>query len=167
VTAIDLRSRHPSILERDFLRMDYLGEHREAWDVICLSLVINFVPDAKDRGRMLVQAHSMIRSGGLCFIALPLPCVNNSRYMTLEHMSELMDAIGFSQLQVRWKSGGKMVYWLYQKRPSSSFPDSESDRSGELEHFSKKKVLRQGGNRNNFHILLQPSAAGAVALESH
>ena len=75
-----------------------LGEHREAWDVICLSLVLNFVPDAKDRGtppssitvthdrifqlnflffftligRMLVQAHSMIRSGGLCFIAVRL-----------------------------------------------------------------------------------------------
>ena len=71
-----------------------------------------------------------------------------------------MDVIDFSQLQVRWKSGGKMVYWLCQKRPSSP----ESGRSGE--HFSKKKVLRQGGNRNNFHILLQPSAARAVALES-
>ncbi|KAH9966484.1 nucleolus protein [Russula dissimulans] len=153
VTAIDLRSRHPSILERDFLLMD-LSEHREAWDMICLSLVLNFVPDAKDRGRMLVQAHSMIRSGGLCFIALPLPCVDNSRYMTLEHMRELMDVIGFSQREVRWKSGGKMVYWLYQKRPSDS---PESSRSGG--HFRKKKVLRQGGNRNNFHILLQPSAA--------
>ncbi|KAI0005852.1 nucleolus protein [Russula compacta] len=145
VTSIDLHSRHPSILEQDFLLMDQ-SRHREAWDIISLSLVLNFVPDGKDRGRMLVQTHSMIRSGGLCFIALPLPCVNNSRYMTLEHMRELMNAIGFSQLEERWKPGGKMVYWLYQRQPS---PESHAG-----EHFRRKKVLRQGANRNNFHIVL-------------
>lgn len=103
VTSIDLHSRHPSILEQDFLLMDQ-SQHREAWDIISLSLVLNFVPDGKDRGtpqssspcavdcsrsqlpltltsddidvrveitgRMLVRAHSMIRSGGLCFIAV-------------------------------------------------------------------------------------------------
>lgn len=49
VTAIDLHSRHPSILEQDFLLMDE-SQHREAWDIISLSLVLNFVPDGKDRG---------------------------------------------------------------------------------------------------------------------
>ena len=29
-------------------------EHREKWDLISLSLVLNFVPDAKDRGK---EAH--------------------------------------------------------------------------------------------------------------
>jgi 25S rRNA (adenine2142-N1)-methyltransferase len=145
VTPIDLHSRHPSILEQDFLRMDQ-DCHREAWDIISLSLVLNFVPDGKDRGRMLVQAYSMIRPGGLCFLALPFPCVNNSRYMTLEYMRELMHAIGFSQLEERWKPGGKMIYWLYEKQPP---PET---RAGE--HFSRKKVFRQGRNRNNFHIIL-------------
>ena len=53
VTAIDLHSRHPSILEQDFLLMDPASqpEHREAWDVVSLSLVLNFVPDGKDRGK--------------------------------------------------------------------------------------------------------------------
>jgi hypothetical protein len=113
VTAIDLHSRHPTILEQDFLLMD-LDQHREAWDIMSLSLVLNFVPDGKDRGtflhhplpsfflesihghavrapakllycstdglnfiwfepligRMLVHAHSMLRSGGLCFVAV-------------------------------------------------------------------------------------------------
>lgn len=50
-TPIDLHSRHPSILEQDFLRMD-LDLHREAWDIISLSLVLNFVPDGKDRGTL-------------------------------------------------------------------------------------------------------------------
>jgi len=147
VMAIDLHSRHPSILEQDFLLMDQ-NQHREAWDIISLSLVLNFVPDGTDRGRMLAQAHSMIRSGGLCFIALPLPCVNNSRYMTLEHMRELMNTVGFSQVQERWKPGGKMAYWLYQRQAP---PGS---RAGE--EFSRKKVLRQGAKRNNFHIVLSP-----------
>lgn len=49
VTAIDLHSRHPSIQEQNFLLMDP-AEHRESWDAISLSLVLNFVPDAKDRG---------------------------------------------------------------------------------------------------------------------
>jgi 25S rRNA (adenine2142-N1)-methyltransferase len=51
VTPIDLHSRHPSILEQDFLRMDQ-GLHREAWDIISLSLVLNFVPNGKDRGTL-------------------------------------------------------------------------------------------------------------------
>lgn len=147
VTPIDLHSRHPSILEQDFLCMDQ-ERHREAWDIISLSLVLNFVPDGKDRGRVLVQAHSMIRPGGLCFLALPLPCVNNSRYMTLEHLRELMNAIGFSQLEERWKPGGKMIYWLYEKQS----PPLAEKRAGE--HFGRKKVLRLGRNRNNFHIIL-------------
>ena len=66
--------------------------------------------------------------------------------MTLEHMRELMDVIGFSQLEERWKPGGKMIYWLYEKKPS---PEA---RAGE--QFSRKKVFRQGRNRNNFHIIL-------------
>lgn len=49
-TPLDLHSRHPSILEQDFLLMDE-EEHREKWDIISLSLVLNFVPEAKDRGR--------------------------------------------------------------------------------------------------------------------
>ena len=48
-TPIDLRSRHPSIREQDFLLMDEEG-NREKWDVISLSLVVNFVPEARDRG---------------------------------------------------------------------------------------------------------------------
>jgi 25S rRNA (adenine2142-N1)-methyltransferase len=50
-TPIDLHSRHPSILEQDFLCMDQ-ERHREAWDIISLSLVLNFVPDGKDRGTL-------------------------------------------------------------------------------------------------------------------
>ena len=66
--------------------------------------------------------------------------------MTLEHMKELMNTVGFSQLEERWKPGGKMIYWLYEKR----LPLEKRA----VEHFSRKKVLRLGRNRNNFHIIL-------------
>lgn len=54
VTAIDLHSRHPSILEQDFLLMD-TRQHYEAWDIISLSLVLNFVPGGKDRGMPILR----------------------------------------------------------------------------------------------------------------
>ncbi|KAG1749101.1 putative methyltransferase-domain-containing protein [Suillus paluster] len=68
-TPMDLRSRHPSILEQDFLLMDE-GENRGRWDIISLSLVVNFVPDPRDRGRMLCLAHSILAPDGLLFLAV-------------------------------------------------------------------------------------------------
>ncbi|KZV62615.1 nucleolus protein [Peniophora sp. CONT] len=161
VTPIDLRSRHPDIKEQDFLLLDP-EEHREKWDAISLSLVVNFVPDAKDRGaflhslytarlqslffsgRMLTLARTILRHEGVLFLALPLPCVMNSRYTTPEHLTSLMEAIGFEKIRERWKQGGKMAYWLFRKAESA--PTDEWK-------FSKKTVLRTG-NRNNFVVLL-------------
>jgi len=143
VTPMDLRSRHPAILEQDFLLMDSETEHCAKWDIISLSLVVNFVPESKDRGRMLRMAHEMLSSEGLLFLVLPLPCIENSRYLTSQHLSSLMNAIGFIQMRERWKKHGKMAYWLYQK----------ADRGEVIEAFQKKIILRTG-NRNNFSILL-------------
>jgi 25S rRNA (adenine2142-N1)-methyltransferase len=49
-TPMDLRSRHPAILEQDFLLMDSAVEHSGKWDIVSLSLVVNFVPEPRDRG---------------------------------------------------------------------------------------------------------------------
>ncbi|KAF8556895.1 hypothetical protein OG21DRAFT_1475757 [Imleria badia] len=144
-TPIDLRSRHPSIVEQDFLTMD-VDEHSERWNVISLSLVVNFVPEPKDRGRMLVLAHTFLRPSGLLFLALPSPCVENSRYMSFERLELLMSTIGFMEVEKRWKQGRKMVYWLYRKMAS--------DGALKVDDFRKKRVCRQG-QRNNFCILLE------------
>jgi len=150
---IDLRSRHPSIREQDFLRMldtpEDEASHRESWDGISLSLVVNFVPDARDRGRMLCIAFKMLKADGLLFLALPLPCVSNSRYMTFEHLELLMRAIGFEKLRERWKVGGKMAYWLFRK---CALPNGCQERA--IVGFEKKNVLREGRQRNNFCILI-------------
>ena len=117
-------------------------------------------------GRMLRLAHTMLCDDGYLFIAvsmlsvasfselttspmqLPLPCVTNSRYLTEDLFHELMEHLLFKRLNVRWKAGGKMAYWLYQK---SRWTDLGRDIDTK---FETKTVLRQGTNRNNFAILL-------------
>ncbi|KAJ8078469.1 25S rRNA (adenine2142-N1)-methyltransferase [Marasmius tenuissimus] len=146
-TPIDLNSRHPSILEQDFLLMDE-EKNAEKWDIISMSLVVNFVPDITDRGRMLRLAHRMIVPDGLLFLALPLPCLTNSRYLNFEHFKDLMNFIGFEEIHTKWKAGGKMVYWLYRRSSATSSGTSTPDK------FKKKGVLRSG-NRNNFAVLLR------------
>ncbi|CAK5279487.1 unnamed protein product [Mycena citricolor] len=141
-TPLDLNSRHPDILEQDFLLMD-ADEHREKWDVLSLSLVLNFVSDAKDRGRMLRLAWSFLVEGGSLFLALPLPCVANSRYVDSQYLTGLMECIGFSQQRERSRAGGKMIYLLYRKQSPV----------GHTAPYEKKSILRSG-NRNNFCILL-------------
>ncbi|TCD61126.1 hypothetical protein EIP91_009006 [Steccherinum ochraceum] len=137
---IDLHSQHPEIQEQDFLLVSE-EENRSKWDVISLSLVLNFVPIPQDR------AHSMLREGGYLFVALPLPCILNSRYLTEDSFHELMEALSFKRLQSRWKNGGKMAYWLYQKT------NWAVEGRGIDPKFQSKTVLRQG-DRNNFSILL-------------
>ncbi|KAF7295257.1 25S rRNA adenine-N(1) methyltransferase [Mycena indigotica] len=89
-TPIDLHSRHADILEQDFLTMDET-ENLGKWDAISLSLVLNFVPEARDRGRMLSLAHRFLVPEGLLFLVLPLPCVSNSRYLTIDHLQLLLN----------------------------------------------------------------------------
>ncbi|KDR81429.1 hypothetical protein GALMADRAFT_239318 [Galerina marginata CBS 339.88] len=153
-TSIDLHSRHHRIIQQDFLLLDPM-EHGNKWDAISLSLVLNFVPVPIDRGHMLQLAHHILVSGGLLFLALPLPCVANSRYLTFDSLRLLMESIGFVEKRQRWRQNGKMGYWLYQKITPSKMTHS----------FSKKVVLRQG-NRNNFAITLKASSAGLITPAS-
>ncbi|CAE6424867.1 unnamed protein product [Rhizoctonia solani] len=172
---IDLRSRHPEIREQDFLKLD-VGENEGKWDVVSLSLVVNFVPDSKDRGKMLSIAHDILRppspsvnggllflvlptpshdilrppspsvNGGLLFLVLPTPCVANSRYMTPEHLVSVCARLGFTLIRDRCKSSGKVAYWLFTRS------DKQATRAST--DFTKKTVLREGSDRNNFSILL-------------
>ena len=75
-------------------------EHREQWDLISLSLVVNFVPEPKDRGqyacdiqyasgshgthsgRMLRLAHTMLKPDQYLFLAVSLSPVYLSSQLT-------------------------------------------------------------------------------------
>lgn len=71
VRAIDLRSSHPKIEQRDFFELRPEGEFR----VVVCSMVLNCVPDARDRGEMLRGIRAHLSEGGVAFIMVPLRCV--------------------------------------------------------------------------------------------
>lgn len=75
---------------------------------------------------------------------LPLPCVQNSRYLDIHRLEGILIAIGFDKVKERWKHNGKVAYWLYRKGVSA----------GDLTQYTKKSVVREGVSRNNFCILL-------------
>lgn len=144
-TPIDLHPLHPSIKEQDFLLMDKIDNH-EKWDIIGLSLVLNFVPEPQARGNMLKLAYTMLKSEAWLFLVLPLPCVFNSRYLDFDHMQRIMRKVGFVLRKEQWKREGKIIYWLFQKGPPQPANDSNVQ--------DKKVVLRKGRNRNNFTIIV-------------
>ncbi|KAF9504590.1 hypothetical protein BS47DRAFT_660044 [Hydnum rufescens UP504] len=127
-TPIDLRSRHPLIKQQDFLQID-VTTNAGQWDVISLSLVLNFVPQARDRGKMLRLAHTFLRTRGLLFIVLPLPCVQNSRYLDFQRLTEILAALSVS---------GEQTHLGEETLPPE---------------LTAKRTLRTG-DRNNFAILL-------------
>lgn len=81
-------------------------------------------------------------------IQLPLPCVQNSRYLTLSHFEGLMKRVGFEKIKERWRVGGKMIYWLFRKVNSTGSEESA------CALYERKSTLRSGKTRNNFAILL-------------
>lgn len=83
------------------------------------------------------------------FLVLPTPCVTNSRYMTSEHLISICAHVGFTLLQERCKAGGKVGYWLFARADRGD--RTVGDPGSEL---TKKVVLREGSDRNNFSILL-------------
>ena len=72
------------------------------------------------------------------FLVLPQPCVENSRYLTREHLLEIMGSLGYTLIQS--KETKRMAYWLFHW-------------TGKVEEKEwKKKIIREGGGRNNFAI---------------
>ncbi|BEI91728.1 uncharacterized protein CcaverHIS019_0405480 [Cutaneotrichosporon cavernicola] len=117
-----------------------------AWGVP-LRLVLNFVPDPKERGRMLrlCRAHLLPQPSSMLFIVLPFPCVSNSRYTTAESFKQLVTALGFKLEREQWRPHGKVAYWLF--RWCSTTDD--------VSQFKKKRILNDGPTRNNFTILVE------------
>ncbi|KAJ1900387.1 25S rRNA (adenine2142-N1)-methyltransferase [Kickxella alabastrina] len=175
VTPIDLNSQEPGIYKQDFLDIELdsnapvplLSQHDDAdsgeesdvetntahlfqspFDVICLSLVVNFIGDPARRGDMLKQAARLLAPEGLLFLVLPLSCVANSRYLDDERLLEIMQFLGFTQLHQNHTA--KLAHYLY--RLTASIPATASA-SGDEPQF-KKKMLHSAPGRNNFSIVV-------------
>ena len=153
ITCIDLHSQHPAIETQDFMERPIPNSDEEKFDIISLSLVLNYVPDAVARGEMLRRTCKFLRLGKqskeaeenstipALFLVLPAPCVMNSRYLTEEHLTLIMNTLGF--VLMHNKLSAKLVYYLWRYQ------------SGGTHKPVPKKILRAGGNRNNFCVILE------------
>ncbi|ROT38827.1 hypothetical protein SODALDRAFT_333455, partial [Sodiomyces alkalinus F11] len=111
---IDLNSQEPSILQQDFMERPLPESDEERFDIISLSLVLNYVPDAALRGQMLLRTLEFLREPPLelredeqklfpsLFLVLPRSCVANSRYCSLARLTELMSLLGYVQIESKF-----------------------------------------------------------------
>lgn len=74
-TYIDLNPQATHVIQADFLQFPLPSDPTGLFDVVCLSLVINFVGSIPDRTEMLRRAHDFLEPDGLLFVVLPLACL--------------------------------------------------------------------------------------------
>ncbi|XP_068708960.1 uncharacterized protein [Montipora foliosa] len=135
-TPIDLNPQNSQVIRADLLTLKDTKEY----DVIVLSLVVNFEADIRKRGEMLRKCQELIVHEGYLFIVLPLACLENSRYLNEDQFVSMLGSLGFEVCFGH--NSRKLCFYMFRKtnQPSAkSFP---------------KRVLRKGGNHNNFAIVL-------------
>lgn len=153
---IDLYSQAEGIVQQDFMERAKPTTDKDHFDIISLSLVLNFVPDAEGRGAMLKHTTSFLDQTASrsmpkelqtmfpsLFLVLPVSCTVNSRYMNEERLTCMMASLGYVLLRV--KQTAKLVYYLWQLR----------DKPGLHEQKFPKKLIKEGGARNNFCVVLK------------
>ncbi|KAE8144273.1 putative methyltransferase-domain-containing protein [Aspergillus avenaceus] len=147
VTRIDLNSQEPGILKQDFMDMPLPRTAGDRFDVISLSLVLNYVPDAISRGEMLKRCAVFLRNPSSSlfmipslFLVLPVACIRNSRYLTEDRLEDMMLSLGFTL--TKCKESSKLIFQLWQLGQDNG-----------TKSF-KKEILRPGRARNNFSIVL-------------
>lgn len=158
VTRIDLHSQHSDIQTQDFMARPVpltAALQVEGFDIVSLSLVVNFVSDAVARGEMLKRVASFLRRPTVepdsinkptlpaLFLVLPAQCVANSRYLNEERLECIMQSLGYKR--VRRKMSTKLVYYLWSY---------DKFLEGKERRFRKEK-LRSGISRNNFAIVVE------------
>jgi len=157
IERIDLNSQAEGIMQQDFMERPFPKNSSEQFDIISLSLVLNYVPDAADRGDMLERTLKFLRSPSFnefdqdltasfpsLFLVLPASCVTNSRYLDEARLEAIMRSLGY--VKVHEKLSNKLAYYLW--RATDLIPKKRT------ESFKKVEV-RAGKTRNNFAIVLK------------
>jgi 25S rRNA (adenine2142-N1)-methyltransferase len=190
VKRIDLRSSEEGIEEIDFMDFPVPGKRRAGkgdgndhtnrenetgYDILSLSLVLNYVPDPRARGDMLrrtalfldvssssgledddsssaeIKSHIPKSSSMLpcLFLVLPAPCLDNSRYLTPAQLESIFGSLGYIHLHT--KTTRKLHYslWRYDGKRAARAWAKDGGQT-----IFKKNEIRPGGGRNNFCIVL-------------
>jgi 25S rRNA (adenine2142-N1)-methyltransferase len=149
IERIDLNSQSQGITQQDFMARPLPLSEGDKFDIISLSLVLNFVPDTKGRGEMLRRTTQFLRRSAnvselaaVLFLVLPASCVMNARYCSEERLTVVMASLGYVLLHR--KQTAKLVYYLWQWR----------DRPVVEEQRFRKQKLRDGPGMNNFCVEL-------------
>jgi 25S rRNA (adenine2142-N1)-methyltransferase len=150
---IDLNSQAVGIKQQDFMDRPLPQKSMEQFDIISLSLVLNYVPDASRRGEMLLQTLKFLKPPQQpktlrgffpsLFLVLPAACVANSRYLDETKLEAIMESLGY--VSVRKKVSNKLVYYLWKLQSLVV----------ERTVTVKKTEIRSGKSRNNFAIILK------------
>jgi 25S rRNA (adenine2142-N1)-methyltransferase len=150
MTRIDLNSQGAGIEKQDFMERPLPVSREECFDILSLSLVLNYVPDAPGRGEMLKRVTKFLRARPsdetnkalpLLFLVLPLPCIDNSRYLDEPRLLEMMESFGFTMLNR--KITPKLCYHLFSLTGTGSGA-----------RFEKKKIRDKPG-MNNFCVVVE------------
>lgn len=150
IDRLDLHSQEPGVIEeQDFLERPIPESECEKYDCISCSLVVNFVPNAELRGNMIQRICDFLKNPvkpkySLLFFVLPLPCVENSRYVDLSTMNSIFENLGFEE--IKYHASNKLAYWLLKWNGDSKINKN---------YVLKKKEIRKGNNRNNFCISIR------------
>ncbi|KAG0302067.1 hypothetical protein BGZ97_002511, partial [Linnemannia gamsii] len=149
-TPIDLNPQDPLITKMDFLEMPVPTSKDQLFDVVCLSLVVNFVGDPIQRGEILRHsARFLVPGTGLLYLVLPLPCIDNSRYMDHELLVEMMAALGYTTL-VSHHLAKKLAYYAFRLDVAPA--DKDGKKGGKKAAVNQllfpKKMRHDKPNRN-------------------
>ena len=151
---IDLFSETDGIMQQDFMERPVPRSEDEQFDIISLSLVLNFVPDPVGRGEILKRTCQFLDQRApktipgklqdtfpMLFLVLPAACIVNSRFMTEERLTTMMASLGY--ISLNRKQTAKLVYYLWVLRDKPVPND-----------FAKKEV-NPGRDKNNFGIVIR------------
>ncbi|KAI8813358.1 putative methyltransferase-domain-containing protein [Cladochytrium replicatum] len=163
VHAIDLNPQCAGVLRQDFFERPLPGSEEETFDVLCLSLVVNFVPNATRRGLMLQRAKLFLKPGGLLYIVLPLPCITNSRYLTHDHF---LDIFAWLDLDlVTYHHSKKLASYVFKARGGVE-PKPGSTKEGDKQTPFPKRLINDGPGRNNFVIVLEGGPESVLSQQN-
>ncbi|KAF2446255.1 hypothetical protein P171DRAFT_430445 [Karstenula rhodostoma CBS 690.94] len=151
MTRIDLNSQGAGIKKQDFMERPLPNSASERFDLISLSLVLNYVPDPSQRGEMLKRITQFLRHTvtnqkinasvlPALFLVLPLPCVDNSRYLDEQLLLRIVTNLGFKLTNK--KKTPKLCYYLFSLAGTSNSAKTQ------------KKKVRDGPAMNNFCIIV-------------
>ncbi len=152
MTRIDLNSQSSGIEKQDFMARPVPTCEDECFDIISLSLVLNYVPDPIGRGEMLKRLLQFLRKTNqetghspsvlpIVFLVLPLPCIQNSRYCDEELLLQIMSNLGFA-LRLS-KHTSKISYHIFSW---TRLPNDVK---------TPKKKVKDGPAMNNFSIIIR------------